>query len=396
MSITKKCLIIIILLCTLLGFSLGVYYTQQYQVSTLPSPTVPGKSPTTIFTKTPLQSNMPVQSVTPILSATPDFPRIVILVPSSNHCLTDFVDWSSYKDKSLENIRSDIGHTLSSEEKDGFFKTNAQFIGRLSIEGEPIFDHLGFPIYLFEQNEEIYRVSVNPRIYKELEILPSGTIITLFIEVDTYDMHYLSQTLLQDYKLTDNEANIPDFHWSIAIKQNGILFDQSEIAIRNQPFTIIVYLPRLTNEVPIVALNINQQSDWQDNILIGHDTKDNCENNKSFLTPSYPFCPYSGVSFDSDRSIAISSWRYIFFTFLDCYKNNMSQIYSDAGSIVLEKDILNFEIREVDSYVLSEKALLPINEIKKESYILTFFLDINENGIFDDGEIKTIELHISE
>ena len=140
----------------MLGFSLGIYSTQQYQVSALPSPTVPEKSSTLSRTVTPIQTISPVQTSTieAITSATRDL----------FFCMDNYVDWSTYKNKPLGNIQNDIGHTLLPEEKDGFFKTNAQFVGRLSIDGEPIFDRLGFPIYLFEQNEKTYQVSVNPRI----------------------------------------------------------------------------------------------------------------------------------------------------------------------------------------------------------------------------------------
>ena len=394
MNITKKSLIILIFSCILLGYGLGIFRLQQYQVSADVTPSKPVMSPTKSRTITPAPSTTSVQSITP------DHSRTISVAQSATrdvfYCLNDFVDWSAYESKSLDNIRHDIGHYLSWKEKDGFFKTKAHFVGRLSYDGTPSIDNLSFPVYLFEQNEIIYPISVNPRINNELEKVPSGTELTLFIEVNTFSLHELSQILLQDYKILDNQANTPDTHWAVAIQQNGVLLDQPEITIKNQPFTIFVYLPRITKEVPIVLLNINETSKWQDNLLLGHSIYDSCGDKVPYIPPNYPFCPGSGPTSNGDRAIRISNWHYVILDFYNCDFNNMSEINFDAANIVLEKDILNFAIPENDGYVLSKTDILPLSEFANKSYELTFFLDLNENEIFDAGEIQKMILHITE
>jgi hypothetical protein len=392
MKIKKRNLMFIILLFTILGFSLGIFSTHKYQVSVVPTQTESVKNPKPDKTTTPIPSATLEQSITP--DQTDIIEAIIVPTRDVFHCLSDFVDWSMYKNKSLKDIAYDIGHTLSWEEKDGYFKTNAQFVGKFVFDGEPIFDRLGFPVYLFEQNDKTYQVSVNPRIENELEKLLTGTTITLFIEVNTFDLQYISQTLLHDYKLPENETNTPDFHWSVAIKQNGNLLDEPEITIKNQPFTIFVYLPRITKDVPIVLLNINEKSKWEDNVLLNHNINDNCEGH--YIPPNYPFCPGCGPTSNGDRAIRLSDWHFIILSFYNCDFNNMSEITFDEANIILEKDVFNFEVPEDDGYFLGKTNILPISEFSNDSYELTFFLDINENEIFDAGEIKKIKMYIRE
>ena len=218
--------------------------------------------------------------------------------------------------------------------------------------------------------------------------------MTLFIEVNTFDLQYISQTLLHDYKLSDNETNTPDIHWSVVIRQNGNLYSQETVEIKNQPFTIEVLLPRLAITPSSAMINIVEKEKMNFDFSENFDLSQNYSPSIGMVS-NQPFCyGYGGPR--RDRSLVSSNWEFAVIGMVDCAEFFSSDVHLDEANILYETDILYISIPRSDFYPLSEDDKIPLSNFKNQNFILTTFVDFNKNDIIETGEIKTIELHISE
>lgn len=358
----------------LLSYSCWKLYHKAPQTN-IPSPT-PQASPTSI-------ANID------IIPGTPSF--------DERYCVAPFVNWSKYIDSTIDATLMYKGDSDSSEKPPYYTKANIFYEGRvLNANGLPALDYFGNSLFAFKENGNIHKLPVHKRIKNSLAGLENNAAITIFME-KRFGFLDPDETLVQDFSATINSLEKPDNHWQVEIIQDGNIYDQNSVRIKNSPFTVRAYLPRMSDKILWPAMNLKDSTEILQSDLIGTNLKQSCIR-PIRTTPKTPFCPGSGSTFEKDRSLTISAWEYVFFSFWDCSHNNLSDYEIESSNISVEKDIFYFKMPADDSNVFTsiENRYLkqPISAFAGKQFTLSFLFDMNENNIIENDEMKIIHLAI--
>jgi hypothetical protein len=312
-------------------------------------------------------------------------------------------DWNLYRIKSLDAIyHGEYGDELYDPYESPLPRNKAYvtFLGRKYLGEKPVRNIFGNTIFVFSQNGKNYNFSVNNRIESDLALLDKGMEITIFTDRlwhASKDNPFIGdyEHIVQDYAVGETIAQAPDFHWNVAIVQNGDLFTGNDVYIKKQPFTINTYLPRSKDVKASVKVNVS--SNPQTQLFIGFNLKEKCATESAFA-PKYPFCAgHSAFEYANNggRDLFVSEWLNHTFWYKDCFQSALNKVDFSENTGIFERDVLYLRISENNSDgVYADRVTTPVSVFTGDKLFLTFFYDINENEIIDANEMKTRILHL--